>query len=100
MIVIFIKQAITATPERKKKWSFRIWSVISSLMPFIGLIIATHMSWSIKTSDHPDPQDNFYVSQLKIVGAVTPGLNILRTPKFRQDFGPFFVSCIPLALGT
>ena len=99
MIMLFIKQSITATPERKKRWSFRIWSVVSSLFPFIGLIIATNQSWYIKTSAHPDPTDNFYAGQLKIVGVVPPGLNIIRVPKFRQEFGDFFAACIPLALG-
>ena len=100
LILIFIKQSITATPERKKRWSFKIWTLASSLMPFIGLIIATNQTWLIKTTSHPDPDDSFYVSQLKIVGAVVPGLNILRTPTFRHEFGAFFVDCIPLALGN
>ena len=100
MIILFIKQAITATPERKKRLSFKIWTLVSSLMPFVGLIIATNASWSIKTSPHPDPTDFFYADQLKVVGPVPPGLNILRIPKFRQDFGDFFAACIPLALGN
>ena len=99
MILIFIKQSITPTPERKKRLSFKIYTLISSILPFIGLIIATNMSYRIKTSPHPDPDDNFYAGQLKIVGAVKPGLDILRSPKFRHEFGPFFADSIPLALG-
>jgi hypothetical protein len=97
--MIFIKQSITPTPERKKQWAYRIYNLVSSLFPFFGLIIATHMAWRIKTSPHPDPTDQFYVDQLKIVGQVKPGLNILRTPNFHQPFGSFFAYCIPLALG-
>ena len=99
IIMVFIKQSITSTPERKKRMSFRIWTIISSIFPFIGLIIATNLTWKYKTTDwSSNPEKAFYMDQLKIVGTVKPGLDILRSPKFRHPFGPFFVACIPCAL--
>lgn len=79
--------------------SYRIWLFLSSITPFIALIICTAMTRNLKASlPLSDPTANFLVNDLKIVGPATPGLNILRTPNFHHDFGEFFVECIPLAL--
>jgi len=41
---------------------------------------------------------DFYSKKLDIVGEVASGLDILRTPKMRHPFGPFFADVIPLTL--
>ena len=52
------------------------------------------MAWQIKAS----PDQSYYAINLKIVGFVTPGINIFRAPNLLHAFGPFFVDCIPITL--
>jgi hypothetical protein len=82
-----------------KRTSYRIWLFVSSIFPFIALLVCTIMTRQLKlTVPVADKTDNFLINDLKIVGTTAPGLNILRTPRFRHPFGEFFVECIPLAL--
>ena len=41
---------------------------------------------------------SYFFLLLYFSGFVTPGLNILRTPKINHHFGEFFADCIPIAL--
>ena len=92
IINYFKSNVFKATPERKKRWSYWLFNIITSLLPFFCLIIATNQSYQIKKNS------DFYSNSLSIVGVVAPGLNILRTPKMQHPFGPFFVDCIEIAL--
>ena len=88
----FKSNVFKATSERKKRWSYWIFNIVTSLLPFFCLIIATNQTLSIKKNT------DFYSNSLSIVGVVAPGLNILRSPTMQHPFGPFFVDCIPIAL--
>jgi hypothetical protein len=93
IINYFKANVFKATAARKKRWSYWIFNIVVSLLPFLALITATSVTqvWIKKA-------DNYYANTLNIVGTVPSGLNILRTPTIRQPFGQFFVDCIPLAL--
>jgi MFS superfamily sulfate permease-like transporter len=101
LIVAKIKARIKSTPARKKLWWFHLWTVFANLMPFICLIIGAHVAWSIKSKDHynnPRVKHEYYAKDLKIVGIVKPGLDIIRIPHFSHPWGQFFVDVIPLTL--
>lgn len=92
-LVNYLKSNVfKGTKERKKRWSFWAFNIITSLFPFCCLIIATAASLNIKQNQ------DFYSNTLNIVGPVTAGLNILRTPNIHHNFGDFFADCIPIAL--
>ena len=44
MIISILKQNITATPERKKRISFKMWQICASLTPFAALVIGRNIS--------------------------------------------------------
>ena len=44
MIISILKQNITATPERKKRISFKMWQICASLTPFAALVIGKNIS--------------------------------------------------------
>ena len=92
-IINYLKSNVfKATPERKKRWSYWIFNIVTSLLPFFCLIIATNQTVYIKKDS------DFYSNSLSIVGPVSPGLKILRTPNIQHPFGQFFADCIPIAL--
>ena len=93
IINYFKSNVFKATAERKKRWSYWIFNIVVSLMPFLALVSVTSISqvWLKKS-------DDFYNKTLNVVGTVPAGLNILRTPTLRQPFGPFFIDCITIAL--
>ena len=92
IINYFKTNVFPATPERKKRWSYWLFNIITSLLPFFCLIIATNQAYQIKKNT------DFYSSTLNIVGPVSPGLYITRVPKIQHPFGPFFLDCIEIAL--
>lgn len=104
MVVNWLKLGFKATAERKKMWSFRIWTIFSSLVPFFCIIIAAHITYLMLSEDNdPDatfvnPHTNYDLWSLKIVGAVPPGLNFLRTPNMLFSFTDIWQSSIGIAL--
>jgi MFS superfamily sulfate permease-like transporter len=101
LIVLIIKQNVKATPERKKKVWYRVFNFFATMTPFMAIIIGAHIAWQIKSRDHynsPTHAHAYYAKQLKIVGIVTPGLNILRKPNILHPWGEFFADMIPLTL--
>ena len=101
MLLAWLKAYIKPTPERKKRWSWTIWTMINALAPFFGMILAAHATFKIKEADHffdKNYNHDLYASKLAIVGKVPSGLDIFRTPKFRHSFGEMFADSVPLAL--
>ncbi len=103
LFFVIMKQYVyKPTPERKKTWSFTLWTLFVNLLPLVAIIIGAHLAWEIKSSDHYNDQQykhhHFYKKKLSIVGIVTPGLDVLRTPKFKWDFGKLLGDVFPTAL--
>jgi MFS superfamily sulfate permease-like transporter len=101
IIVSHLRSTIKATPERKKTWWFRIWNMLTPLIPFAAIIIGANLAYRIKKNDHfndPNHDHAIYAKELKIVGLIKPGVDILRTPNFRHPWGQFFADVIPLTL--
>lgn len=44
IFISLLKQSIKQTPERKKKLSFKIWTICASLTPFAAIIIGEFIS--------------------------------------------------------
>ena len=102
LFFVLLKQYIKPTPERKKTWAFTLWSLFVNLLPLVAIIIGAHLAWEIKHSDHYNDKHykhhHFYKSKLSIVGIVKPGLDILRVPDFKWEFGKLLGDVFPTAL--
>jgi hypothetical protein len=105
MAVHYFKGYIKATPERKQTRWYRLFTIATAQAPLVAIIIGAHAAWQIKhNTDYTHKSqlykhNTFYSQSLKIVGAVTPGLNdILRRPNFNEPFGKMFSDVIPLTL--
>ena len=80
----------------------------------IAIIITTNITWRLyrslalmndgsgKTIVDVSPTQaslsDFYISKIKIVGKVAPGIDIFYTPTYTQDFASVFVTAIPITL--
>lgn len=103
LFFVLLKQYVfKPTPERKKTWAFTFWTLFVNLLPLVAIIVGAHLAWEIKHSDHyADPtykHHHFYKKKLSIVGIVKPGLDVLRTPLFKWDFGKLLGDVFPTAL--
>lgn len=99
--IVILKNYIKATPERKKTLWFNVWTVVASLMPFVGIIIGAHVAWQIKHDDgynNPHISHDWYAKKLSIVGKVTPGLNFIKAPTFHWNFAKLMGDVIPIAI--
>lgn len=101
MIVQLIKWNYKPSKETKKTWAYRIWHLFTSLLPLLAIIISAAVAYNIKKSDHfndPDYVHSFYAENLKIVGEIPKGLDILRIPTFRHPMGTFLIDIFPITL--
>lgn len=104
--VQFFKNQLKGTPKRKNEAWYQILSFILPLGPFICLLIGTGIAYRIKKNsdyyyldlDVKKRYSDIYALALKIVGPVVQGVDIIRIPTFRADWGPFFADMIPLTL--
>src|SRR4051794_12193136 len=46
------KNTYKPSDARKKTISFRVWNILSSLFPFVAIVIAAHIAYSIHKADH------------------------------------------------
>ena len=100
-IIQRLKSLIAATPERKKQLWFRVWTLFANLSPFIGIVIAGKVAYDIISAHYSHGVfDDYYVSKLVIVGAITPGVNIIRIPTFNYPWNTLFVDVLPLTFVT
>ena len=100
-IIQRLKSLIAATPERKKQLWFRVWALFANLSPFIGIVIAGKVAYDIISAHYSHGIfDDYYVSKLSIVGAITPGVNIIRIPTFNYPWNTLFVDVLPLTFVT
>lgn len=76
---------------------------MSSLGPFLAIIICARMAYLIKKNDHFTDASFHYSHDydaytLKVVGNISPGLNFLRIPTFNHPMGKMLLDTIPLTL--
>lgn len=90
-----MKKRFKPTPERKAKLSYRIWIWVSNLQALIGVIIGALAARHIKVNAD---DDDWYAQNLKIVGDVPSGLDIMRSPSMSWDFGTLLPDVLPLTL--
>ncbi len=90
-----MKKRFKPTPERKAKLSYRIWIWVSNLQALIGVIIGALAARHIKVNAD---DDDWYAQNLKIVGDVPSGLDIMRSPSMKWDFGTLLPDVLPLTL--
>lgn len=95
LIFSILKSNIKATPERKNLIWYKIFVLFCALLPLFAIIIGAHVAWSIVTEGN---QNDFYATNLKVVGSVPSGLNIIKIPTFHYPFGQFFIDVIPMTL--
>lgn len=100
ILLVILKQYIKPTPERKKSWVFLLWTMCVNLMPFAAIIIGAHVAYELKHQEHDKPvkEQSYYIHSLSIVHSVRPGLDFIRTPKFRWNFGKLLGDVVPTAL--
>lgn len=100
IILVILKQYIKPTPERKKSWAFLLWTMFVNLIPFAAIIIGAHVAYELKhqESDKPIKEQSYYIYNLSIVGTVRSGLDFIRAPKFRWNFGTLLGDVVPTAL--
>ena len=97
IIIQRLKAVIPATAERKQLLWFRIWSLFANLSSFIAIVISAKVAYDIISPNYSHGKiDDFYVKNLKIVGQVVPGLNIIRIPSFKYPWGELFLDVLPL----
>jgi MFS superfamily sulfate permease-like transporter len=95
MVAQLVKWNVKFTADQKKTNYFRVWNLIATLLPLCAIIIAGRVAYDIQNGPSGD---TFFAKKLSLVGQIPPGLNILRIPKFRHAWGPFFGNIIPLTL--
>lgn len=95
MVVQLIKWNVKFTADQKKTIYYKIWNLFTTLLPLCAIIIAGRVAYVIK---YGSDSDSFYAGKLSVVGDIPPGLDIMRIPKFRHAWGPFFANIIPLTL--
>jgi len=101
MIITLLRSWIKVTPERKRSLLFHIWNIGSALMPLVAIIIGAHVAWQIKHDDgynNPKVLHSWYANKLSIIGIVTPGINFIRTPSMKWNFGKLLGDVFPTAL--
>ncbi len=80
------------------------FSVFICFILCTAIIIGAHLAYEIKKEDHFNesiatwPHPDYYARKLKIVDVVTPGLNILRIPTMKYNFGILLGDVLPLTL--
>ena len=95
ILVYIIKRFILLpTPERKKQIWFKVFTFISNIMPLIGLIIATQVAENL----HRNANGSYYKQNLKIVGELPSGVNILRHVIQEVSWGTTFTDAVGIAL--
>eukprot|EP01034_Spumella_vulgaris_P034735 gene34735-42843_t len=101
LCIQIFKNTYKPSEERRKKLSFRIWNISSSLAPFIAIIIAARIAYLIHKHDNffnPKIVHHYYSKNLKIVGKVQAGIDIIRSPSLKWDFGKLMGDVFPLTL--
>ena len=94
IIVNQIKQNIKVTSEQKTTWLYALWSFFTSVLPLIAIIITANVTYRIVSNNPNDA----YAQTLKIVGNITPGLNLLAVPNMKYNFGTIIGDVFPLTL--
>eukprot|EP01039_Chlorochromonas_danica_P001662 gene1661-1816_t len=98
---VVLKNWIKPTPARKKTWVWTFWTLFVNLLPLVAIVVGGHLAWQIKHDDHYHEKDydhDFYASKLSIVGIVPAGLDFIRAPKLKWDFGILLGDVFPTAI--
>lgn len=101
MFITLFRAWVKVTPERKRNFWFHVWNIGSALMPLAAIIIGAHVAWQIKHDDgynNPNITHDWYSYKLSIIGVVTPGLNFIRAPSMKWNFGKLLGDVFPTAL--
>jgi MFS superfamily sulfate permease-like transporter len=87
-----------SSDETKGTFIYKFYHFVSNISPFIGLIIATNITWQIYTNanDSNSTLNNYYIKNLTIVGSVQAGFNFLGNPALPYPFWQFLGDCIPI----
>lgn len=101
MVVQLFKWYYKPSNETKKTWTFRIYNLITLLLPLIAIIIGARIAYEIKKEDHFQSKHyvhSYYAKNLKVVGIVPSGIDVGRIPRFRWPMSEFFADILPLTL--
>ena len=67
LFIQILRNTFRPTPERMRSPAFNVWQILSSIAPFVALIIGAHVAWSIKHTEYePGSNENYYQVQLKV----------------------------------
>ena len=98
MFIQLIKVNWKPRPETKDGTPYKVFIFLCNMLPLMAIIIGANIAWRIKSHTQETETLQFYADELKIVGKMPVGVDILRAPTFEHPFGEFFAAVIPMAL--
>ena len=102
-----MKKRFKPTRERKAWWVYRLWINISNLGALLAIIVGACVAMSVKTDNSTallgsgndsESSQQWYAANLKVVGAVPAGLDIIRVPDMKYDVWTLLPDVLPLTL--
>ena len=68
---------------------YKYFIFFCNMLPLVAIIIGANIAWRIKAHTQETEDLQFYAENLKIVGEMAVGVDIIKVPKFLHPFGKF-----------
>ena len=81
------------TPEMKKTRWFKAFTLFSSMLPLIAIIVSARVTYTIMSTNN-----SHYAQTIKIVGSLQSGIDIIKLPAMSNPLGQLIIDVIPLTL--
>jgi MFS superfamily sulfate permease-like transporter len=101
MLVQLFKWYYKPSATTKKSWQYRVYNLVTLLLPLVAIIVGARVAYEIKKEDHFNSSEHdhsYYAKSLKILGEVPSGVHVGRIPRFRWPMSEFFADILPLTL--